>query len=1181
MHIKQIIIQGFKSYKDQVVIDPFSPKCNLVVGRNGAGKSNFFSAIRFVLHDAYIKMTNEERRSLIHEGSNTNNLNMTTYVEIIFDNSDHRFPTGKDIVTLRRAIGMKKDEYYLDGKPIPKQDVMNLLQSAGFSKSNPYYIVPQGRIAAITNSKDEDRLSLLKEVAGTRVYEEHREESLKIIQSTNQKKLKIKELLESIEEKIANLDHEKADLAIYSELEKQKRSCEYHLFQRDLIDVQDNLDQLEETYKGDVIQMNQSRKHNLEQENTLTLLESEISTITHTLDDVQQELDLLTSNILQDETQQAKISASLSTNLLSPRLKQDLLTLTREQHSIQEQITSKQSFLTHLKHIKQPSIQEEESKLLSNLLQKKTQRDILIQKRGRSHHFSTPSERDTWLRTEIQNLTQSLSFERQRQEDLQLELASLQSEHDLSKQQLSFLSIDIANTETQISTIQSDLTLLFHERDNLTEKRKLLWREESKLDHKQPLLHEQLLKLERQMYSTCDRETSSGLESVRHICQTFPDFAPYVYGPVYELFTIIDPIYTTAIDIISGKSLFHIVVENDQIATQIVQIMTKEKSGRVTFLPLNRIQSKPLPSYQNITIEQGIPMIQLVKYDDSKLEPIFNQIFSKAILVPDLEQGCKLAKEFQFQTITLDGDRVDKKGSLTGGYIDTKRTRLIIAKELRKIQDEYSILENQLSNVKNQVLSIGQQLDIIYGKIQYNEHQLIKYRDRLNEFILKKQELERESDSISIITREKLLTQVEYHIKELSLSIQSMNEEIGTKLTAKLTKDETRLLENLEKEINEMEHSCSTLTIEKTSIIKDILSYEHELQDNLMKRNEQLLKNIKNVQYQLDEYETATFSNKELLDNIQERLKTYKEKILYLENEQESLSNKKESLSNRIISIRESLESSCNSSISVYLSKKSTLVQKKQDLTCKIHNLGLLPEEFLLKYKNTLTEKLVQELLKVREQIQKYSHVNQRALDQYNAFVKQHGLLVKRKEELDKSSESIVSFIETLDMQKDEAVQRTFDQVARYFGEVFTQLVPTGKAELELLRSIDSKNNGMTYSGIGIRVSFNGNLYVRMHQLSGGQKGIVSLALIFAIQKCDPAPFYLFDEIDANLDVAYRASVANAIGEMSKKAQFILTTFRPELLDHADKYYGVVFSHSASHIQCIEKEQAEEFLKSG
>lgn len=144
MRIKQIVIQGFKSYKDQTVIEPFSPSVNVIVGRNGSGKSNFFSAIRFVLNDAYTKMGQEERQALLHEGINA--LGLTTYVEIIFDNSDHRFPTGKDEVILRRAISLKKDEYYLDHKSVPKADVMNLLQSAGFSKSNPYYIVPQGRV---------------------------------------------------------------------------------------------------------------------------------------------------------------------------------------------------------------------------------------------------------------------------------------------------------------------------------------------------------------------------------------------------------------------------------------------------------------------------------------------------------------------------------------------------------------------------------------------------------------------------------------------------------------------------------------------------------------------------------------------------------------------------------------------------------------------------------------------------------------------------------------------------------------------------------------------------------------------------------------------------------------------------------------------------------------------------
>jgi structural maintenance of chromosome 3 (chondroitin sulfate proteoglycan 6) len=144
MYIKQIIIQGFKSYKEQTVMEPFSQKHNVVVGRNGSGKSNFFWAIRFVLGDAYQNMTREERQSLLHEGMGQ--ATISAFVEIIFDNSDNRFPTGREEVVLRRTIGLKKDEYALDRKSVTKSEVMNLLESAGFSRSNPYYIVPQGRV---------------------------------------------------------------------------------------------------------------------------------------------------------------------------------------------------------------------------------------------------------------------------------------------------------------------------------------------------------------------------------------------------------------------------------------------------------------------------------------------------------------------------------------------------------------------------------------------------------------------------------------------------------------------------------------------------------------------------------------------------------------------------------------------------------------------------------------------------------------------------------------------------------------------------------------------------------------------------------------------------------------------------------------------------------------------------
>ncbi|GME99232.1 unnamed protein product [Ambrosiozyma monospora] len=213
------------------IIDSFSPHHNVVVGRNGSGKSNFFAAIRFVLSDAYTNMTREERQSLIHEGSGTV---MSAYVEIIFDNTDRRIPIDKDEVAIRRTIGMKKDDYSLDSKSATKSDIMNLLESAGFSKSNPYYIVPQGRVTGLTNAKDTERLQLLKEVAGAKVFETKLKDSQKEMVNTNKKREQIDEMLRYIESRLDDLDMEKNDLKEFERLNNKKKVLEFNLLDREL-----------------------------------------------------------------------------------------------------------------------------------------------------------------------------------------------------------------------------------------------------------------------------------------------------------------------------------------------------------------------------------------------------------------------------------------------------------------------------------------------------------------------------------------------------------------------------------------------------------------------------------------------------------------------------------------------------------------------------------------------------------------------------------------------------------------------------------------------------------------------------------------------------------------------------------------------------------------------------------
>merc|ERR1711997_719243 len=268
-------------------------------------------------------------------------------------------------------------------------------------------------------------------------------------------------------------------------------------------------------------------------------------------------------------------------------------------------------------------------------------------------------------------------------------------------------------------------------------------------------------------------------------------------------------------------------------------------------------------------------------------------------------------------------------------------------------------------------------------------------------------------------------------------------------------------------------------------------------------------------------------------------------------------------------------------------SKQTTYNTKIAECTKKIRDLGSLPTDAFSKYKNMSQKQLFKQLEKAQVELKKYSHVNKKALDQFISFSEQKEKLMNRKDELDRGHKKIQDLMDVLEQRKYEAILFTFKQVSKYFQEVFKKLVPTGQGTLSIKRDNeddegheDQAHKLENATGVSCSVSFTGrNAEMKeMQQLSGGQKSLVALALIFAIQKCDPAPFYLFDEVDQALDPMYRKAVANIIHELSDGAQFVTTTFRPELLEHANKFYGVKFRNKVSHVDCVTKEEAHDFV---
>lgn len=271
-----------------------------------------------------------------------------------------------------------------------------------------------------------------------------------------------------------------------------------------------------------------------------------------------------------------------------------------------------------------------------------------------------------------------------------------------------------------------------------------------------------------------------------------------------------------------------------------------------------------------------------------------------------------------------------------------------------------------------------------------------------------------------------------------------------------------------------------------------------------------------------------------------------------------------------------------------YISQRSTLQAKSQEAEKKIGQLGVLPAAYD-QFKNKDIKQLMKMLSKCHTELKKYTHVNKKALDQYVQFTEQCEALNDRKTELDSGSSAIEDLISTLDHKKNEAILRTFKGVSKHFSNVFQELVPTGNASVIMKRRKDlderaadpaNKNSVDDFAGVAIKVSFTGvgENYL-MKQLSGGQKSIVALALVFAIQRCDPAPFYLFDEIDAALDPVARGAVAQMIQRQSDPSnesptQFITTTFKTEMVQTATKHYMVTFQNKVSKIQVVSKATA-------
>ncbi|CAI2349105.1 unnamed protein product [Caenorhabditis sp. 36 PRJEB53466] len=1199
MKIKEVKITGFRSYKDNTHVFGFSPRSNVVVGRNGSGKSNFFHAVQFVLSDDYSHLREENRLQLLHESTGPKVAHAR--VEIIFDNSEKRMMAfDAPEVRIVRQIGKKKDQYYIDNKMVSRAEVVNLMESAGFSRSNPYYIVKQGKINELATSPDTYKLKLLREVAGTRVYDERKEESLKILKETKMKTEKIEGLLKYIDERLQTLENEKEDLKEYQKLDKTKRSIEYTMYDntnKEATKEQKNLD----TSKSELTQKDNNLKSQLSDlQSEMTKLQSEKKKLESQVRGYKEENESLQAENTAMIEERMKLKLEIdSLNEESSKERQGRKNAEDSLQTVTDEIYEKETELDEIKP-RYATLVEEESRLTTDIRIDESRIKEMLSKQGLRSQFGSIDERDRFLRQEARRFAGLIADNQEQMAVIEKELEDVEGEHEKLNRDIQTISREIEENRFELDNHGGNASALKQKYDEAYAAVQAANREEKTVRDEMAGVEQDIAAAHEQLRRLVARPIYNGVTGVRKVIEEFKaenrngqhdDVINGYHGTLIELVEI-ESVFNTAVEVIAQNRLFYHVVDTDRIASKILRKFNEmQLPGELNFFPMNRIgttRERPPPASSDCR-----PMSEIMDFD-CKFEKIFKSITANVIIVRALDETARRLRNEGYDVVTMDGDQMSKKGVMTGGYIDRKRTKLELHAEKNKVQALLEELKVKLEGAERKVREKTHAAEKVKMEMVESENKIGDYHRRHRQWTEQKNALSHQFFMIQKMKEPKKdqLLQSRNRLRELQAQKDNLEQEIGTAMSSQLTADEEETVKALKKKVDQMKAQLTKVARERMDLQHRKNNIENLLTKKLYKTKENLTSRVDDIsdnerRHKLETCNSALASLLARMHAVRQQLDAVNAELSDFDQRNETLQLKINDLAEQQRDL-ELQQAAFQKELERIVVRTDEVNTKREDALKKMRQLGALPTDTFSKYQNVKPRELEKKLLECVNNLKKYENVNKKALDQYMTASQQKEELTKRMAEQKKSEDSIEELLKVLETRKYEAINLTFRQVKKNFEEVFKQLVPHGRGKMNM-RMRDPRegeeniNTVELYEGITVLVSFvsdDGEAETReMTQLSGGQKSLVALAIIFAIQKCDPAPFYLFDEIDAALDAQHRKSVADMIKSLSDQAQFVTTTFRPELLATAEKFYGVRFRNKVSHIDSVTREQAYDFVE--
>ena len=1227
LNIKHIILKRFKSYREMLYMDELSKGVNLIIGANGNGKSNFLDSIIYVLTDKYQNMRQEDKKLLLHEDiTDKSEDSAKLSVELVIDNKSHRFPIEKDQISIMKLFDTKegKEEIVINQKRLLKSDVQNLLEGAGFMKTNPYYIIQQGKINQILNCTDEEYFDIFCDAMGTKIYEEKKAESLKLLEENKSTRTKIEMQADEIQNHIDKLYEQCEDLKNYSKVELKRRGIEYFILNEQINDLEKNIGFLQEKHQADINQIKDVyQKQNLTK-NEINQKLKEIEKLNEYLDSLHKKVSKFNKIIGQIESSKIQKESNLSTKNYDKKETEKQLAL--YQNELNDLLAQKNYAIKELSNAKK-GIEVLENDLIN---QKKEFNEL----KGKSNYLliKNPKERKAYLVTELKNLKESKNVVDDSIININKEISKEKGDIDEIILRMKSIENDINDQKLSIENINNNLASLKDKRRNYTNLIKKDMIDMNEFSDQMTQLKNQMEQLSINFPNFETFKTVSTLKNMR---------IQGLYGLVLDLIDA-NPKVRNAIDLILKDRLYTIIVDTMETAKRILDENKKINGPVINIIPLEFVElnnedttdsededsewivedsqnNKSMIKRKDMTKTQlagAKSFLDFIKINDEflkqnptvnqkKLEKILNDYFGKCQIVKDYETGMKYAKIYHFTCVTSANEVIYGGGYLTHmGHFDYNKQRISLYSKLSEINKRYNDFDEKKGRINehkeqimNQEMQIQQETDTSFKNRSDINSKLDALEKEMTNCLQNKTSSEQRLNHYQDEFNKLLLQQKEYESKiKVYNDILNGNVDINKNI---ISSQAVEQIDELEKRILEREKK-------KNELIEKCISYEERINHEIPNKEIELQNKINSYQNILNNLDASfsysTASTQEIsvdeheINIYKENIKKYMEEISTSEqkiNDNQTKLAQLNEVNNKLSTQVNKLEYEINE-IKLSLNDKNN---KKNESTKKLEQLSGFDHDIVKKlseqkakfFKNSnesginikeqrlnqekMLQKVYEELNKVNKELKKYDKVNRFAKDDLQEFIDKKNSIKEKLEDLDEKVKTIYSFIENIDNKNNEAIQDTFENVKKSFAKFFKFLTGNGKGNMEL--SQDKR-------AIHISVSFNEeqNSSQTMYQLSGGQKTAAGVALIFALSTIEPPPFYILDEIDAALDPNYRINLANLIKELSKNNQFIISTFKPELIDVADNIYMVKFANKTSNIIKIEKDEAHKFIES-